>query len=119
MMRREDMAEVMAVERAAYSSGWPATAFERELTQNAMARYLVLRKPREDAIETVACHFSGGHAKRDAAAGAGPRAKVRAQFCRGVLQHWIARVIREAAGRNLFEGNGHAQIVRPLPSGGL
>lgn len=50
MMRREDMAEVMAVERAAYSSGWPATAFERELTQNAMARYLVLRKPREDAI---------------------------------------------------------------------
>jgi len=42
-MRPEDMAEVMAVERAAYSSGWPATAFERELTQNPMARYIVLR----------------------------------------------------------------------------
>ncbi len=45
MMRREDMPEVMAVERAAYSPGWPATAFERELTQNAMARYVVLRPP--------------------------------------------------------------------------
>jgi ribosomal-protein-alanine N-acetyltransferase len=42
-MRPQDMAEVMAVERAAYAQGWPATAFERELTQNPMARYLVLR----------------------------------------------------------------------------
>ena len=42
VMRREDVPVVMAVERAAYSDGWPATAFERELTQNAMARYLVL-----------------------------------------------------------------------------
>lgn len=48
MMRREDMAEVMAVERAAYSQGWPPTAFERELTQNAMARYIVLRKAGSD-----------------------------------------------------------------------
>jgi ribosomal-protein-alanine N-acetyltransferase len=38
------MAEVMAVERAAYDSGWPTTAFERELTQNPMARYVVLRE---------------------------------------------------------------------------
>lgn len=36
------MPEVMAVERLAYSPGWPATAFERELTQNGMARYVVL-----------------------------------------------------------------------------
>ena len=43
MMHPRDMADVMAVERAAYSPGWPATAFERELTQNAMARYVVLR----------------------------------------------------------------------------
>lgn len=33
----------MAIERASYAAGWPATAFERELTQNAMARYVVLR----------------------------------------------------------------------------
>lgn len=45
MMRPGDMPEVMAVERAAYSQGWPTTAFERELTQNAMARYIVLRGP--------------------------------------------------------------------------
>ncbi len=43
MMGRHDTAEVVAVERASYSAGWPATAFERELTQNAMARYVVLR----------------------------------------------------------------------------
>ena len=43
MMRPQDIAEVMAVERAAYTPGWPATAFERELTHNAMARYVVLR----------------------------------------------------------------------------
>ena len=41
-MRGEDIPAVMAVERAAYAGGWPATAFERELTQNGMARYLVL-----------------------------------------------------------------------------
>jgi ribosomal-protein-alanine N-acetyltransferase len=44
------MAEVMAVERAAYTSGWPATAFERELTQNAMARYVVLRSESEGQV---------------------------------------------------------------------
>lgn len=44
MMLASDMAEVMAVERASYAAGWPPTAFERELTQNAMARYLVLRQ---------------------------------------------------------------------------
>lgn len=50
MMRPEDMAEVIAVERAAYSPGWPATAFERELTQNGMARYVVLRRPGDESI---------------------------------------------------------------------
>lgn len=43
-MQPSDIPEVMALERAAYSKGWPATAFERELTQNAMARYVVLRE---------------------------------------------------------------------------
>ena len=43
-MRGEDIATVMAVERAAYTDGWPATAFERELTTNGMARYIVLEE---------------------------------------------------------------------------
>ena len=43
-MAPADMAEVVTVERASYSAGWPSTAFERELTQNAMARYVVLRQ---------------------------------------------------------------------------
>jgi len=50
MMHPADVAEVMAVERASYSAGWPATAFERELTQNAMARYVVLRDPASSAV---------------------------------------------------------------------
>ena len=44
MMAPEDIAEVMAVERAAYSAGWPPTSFERELTHNGMARYVVVRE---------------------------------------------------------------------------
>lgn len=40
-MRPGDVAEVMSVERAAYEEGWPQTAFERELTRNTMARYIV------------------------------------------------------------------------------
>lgn len=42
-MRTEDVDDVINVERAAYARGWPRTAFERELTQNAMARYLTVR----------------------------------------------------------------------------
>lgn len=45
MMTAADVDEVMAVERQAYEMGWPATAFERELTQNPMARYVVLKQP--------------------------------------------------------------------------
>ncbi|WP_322796490.1 ribosomal protein S18-alanine N-acetyltransferase [Tepidiforma sp.] len=44
-MAPSDIPEVIAVERAAYTSGWPTTAFERELTANTMARYLVARSP--------------------------------------------------------------------------
>lgn len=49
-MQPGDIADVMAVERAAYTHGWPQTAFERELTQNGMARYIVLREPDEGRI---------------------------------------------------------------------
>jgi [ribosomal protein S18]-alanine N-acetyltransferase len=50
-MRPDDLEPVMAIERAAYTVGWPATAFERELTQNAMARYIVLRAGEDCAIK--------------------------------------------------------------------
>jgi ribosomal-protein-alanine N-acetyltransferase len=39
-----DVPEVLAVERDAFTTGWPPTAFEREITQNQMARYVVLRE---------------------------------------------------------------------------
>lgn len=47
-MAPADIPEVIAVERAAYTAGWPTTAFERELTANTMARYLVARSPARD-----------------------------------------------------------------------
>lgn len=47
-MAPADIPAVIAVERAAYTSGWPTTAFERELTSNAMARYLVARPSTAD-----------------------------------------------------------------------
>jgi ribosomal-protein-alanine N-acetyltransferase len=50
-MTPADIPAVIAVERAAYATGWPSTAFERELTANAMARYLVLRhEPEADHL---------------------------------------------------------------------
>lgn len=42
MMQRTDIAAVIAIERASFETGWPATAFERELTSNQMARYIIL-----------------------------------------------------------------------------
>lgn len=41
-MEQQDVAAVLAVEQSAFETGWPATAFQSELTQNRMARYIVL-----------------------------------------------------------------------------
>lgn len=42
MMSAEHVAAVLALEREAFTRGWPATAFVRELQQNKLARYIVL-----------------------------------------------------------------------------
>ena len=42
VMRAGDVERVAEVERESFSPAWPATAFERELRQNATARYIVL-----------------------------------------------------------------------------
>ena len=67
-MRLEDVPAVAALESAAFTSGWSHTAFERELTQNAAARYLVLEstednsrgdaEARREKIPKDAAHFS-------------------------------------------------------------
>lgn len=41
-MTADDVAGVLAIEQEAFTTGWPPTAFERELLHNQMARYLVL-----------------------------------------------------------------------------
>jgi ribosomal-protein-alanine N-acetyltransferase len=41
-MTIDDIPAVVEIEQASLNGNWPATAFERELDQNAMARYLVL-----------------------------------------------------------------------------
>lgn len=45
-MLEDDVAAVMDVERGSFETGWPKTAFERELAHNAMARYIVLESAR-------------------------------------------------------------------------
>jgi len=39
-----DLRQVMAIERTAFSSPWPASAYHHELTQNDLSTYLVLRQ---------------------------------------------------------------------------
>lgn len=51
MMRAEDVGRVAEVERESFSEAWPATAFERELRQNATARYIVLEGDEAGAPE--------------------------------------------------------------------
>lgn len=41
-MTPRDVPSVLAVEQEAFATGWPPTAFQRELTHNQMARYVVL-----------------------------------------------------------------------------
>jgi ribosomal-protein-alanine N-acetyltransferase len=43
-MRDLDVPEVLALEREAFSVGWPPTAFAHELQQNRLARYIVVRE---------------------------------------------------------------------------
>ena len=43
-MEPGDADAVLAVERSAFAAGWPLTAFQNELTQNKMARYIVLEE---------------------------------------------------------------------------
>lgn len=52
-MGSADIAAVMAIEHVSFSPGWPATAFERELAQNKMARYLVLEGSGKGAIDGI------------------------------------------------------------------
>jgi ribosomal-protein-alanine N-acetyltransferase len=43
-MRVDDIDEVMPIERVAFPSPWPASAYRYELTQNDLSSYLVLRQ---------------------------------------------------------------------------
>jgi len=59
MMRAGDVPQVMAIERASFEAGWPATAFERELSQNQMARYIVAERPGADGAARSLAGFAG------------------------------------------------------------
>lgn len=43
LMRVKDIPEVVQIERESFSMVWPANAYRRELEQNRMARYVVVR----------------------------------------------------------------------------
>ena len=42
-MRPTDIPEIVQIERESFSMTWPANSYKRELEQNRMARYIVLR----------------------------------------------------------------------------
>src|SRR5579864_2309606 len=42
-MTLRDVPEVMAIERDSFSAPWPSSAYRRELIENRMAHYFVLR----------------------------------------------------------------------------
>lgn len=46
-MEVADIPQVVRVENDSFSAGWPKTAYERELTLNETAHYLVLERERE------------------------------------------------------------------------
>jgi [ribosomal protein S18]-alanine N-acetyltransferase len=43
LMQLKDIPEVVDIERDSFSMAWPANSYRRELEQNRMARYVVLR----------------------------------------------------------------------------
>jgi len=43
LMHTSDLSQVMLIERMAFSTPWPASAYRYELTQNDLSTYLVLR----------------------------------------------------------------------------
>ena len=48
-----DVPEVMAIERESFTAPWPASAYRRELNENRMAHYFVLRLTPPPAVPNV------------------------------------------------------------------
>ncbi len=61
-MRLNDVPEVMAVERDSFTAPWPASAYRRELTENRMAHYLVLRLTEPESTATASSNGGAGGA---------------------------------------------------------
>jgi ribosomal-protein-alanine N-acetyltransferase len=59
MMRHDDVPAVMEIERRSFEAGWPATAFERELSRNQMARYIVAEQVGDDGSTGELAGFAG------------------------------------------------------------
>ncbi len=58
-MRPGDAAAAAAIEQAAFAEQWPSTAFEHELLENAVARYIVLTRPGPDGRGEEMIGFAG------------------------------------------------------------
>jgi len=61
-MRLNDVPEVMVVERDSFTAPWPASAYRRELTENRMAHYLVLRLTEPESTATASSNGGAGRA---------------------------------------------------------
>jgi ribosomal-protein-alanine N-acetyltransferase len=50
LMQTSDLREVMAIERTAFPSPWPASAYHHELTENDLSTYVVLRHRKRELV---------------------------------------------------------------------
>ena len=50
-----DVPEVMAIERESFTAPWPASAYRRELIENRMAHYFVLRLTPPPQVQGSSC----------------------------------------------------------------
>jgi ribosomal-protein-alanine N-acetyltransferase len=119
-----DLPAVQRIEETAFESGWPATAFEHELTHNGAARYLLVeRGPAVAAFGGLWLQFDQAHIVTVAVDPARRRQGLGRLVVHGLLNLAAAMYMADAtlevresnaAARALYRGYGFYEVgLRP------
>ena len=123
-MTFEDLPAVQEIERASFTTPWPAHAYQAELETNKLARYLVVRLGREVvAYAGIWLMVDEAHITTFAVAPAWRRRRIAERLLVAALDLSIARGAREATlevrlsnlpARRLYEKYGFRPVgIRP------
>jgi ribosomal-protein-alanine N-acetyltransferase len=93
-MAEQDLDEVLAIERVSFKTPWSRAAFRYELTQNRVARCLVMRAG--DEVAGYLCLWELGHEIHITNLAVDPRRRRR-----GVARALLAATLEEARGRGV------------------